>query len=53
MKPPKTYEALLAFLLLILGGVFTLLGLMDRPAAGAGLDPPADRGPSRLRPAGA
>lgn len=27
MKPPKTYEALLAFILLILGGVFTLLGL--------------------------
>lgn len=27
MKPPKSYEALLAFILLILGGVFTLLGL--------------------------
>ena len=27
MKPPKSYESLLAFILLILGGVFTLLGL--------------------------
>ena len=28
MKPPKSYEALLAFLLLLLGGIFTLLGLI-------------------------
>ena len=27
MKPPKSYESLLAVILLILGGVFTLLGL--------------------------
>ena len=28
MKPPKSYETLLAFLLLLLGGIFTLLGLI-------------------------
>lgn len=28
MKPPRTYEALLGWILLILGAVFTLLGLL-------------------------
>lgn len=28
MKPPRTYEALLAFLLLMMGAIFSLLGLV-------------------------
>ena len=37
MKPPKSYETLLAFLLLLLGGIFTLLGVQGVQVDGGAL----------------